>query len=508
MAQAPLILALDVGTSSVRAALYDRHGRMRPGREISLPYKPEITADGGASVSAGRLARLVFAAVDRVLAPGVAIAGVGVSTFWHSLVGLGASGAPSTPVLLWADLRSTTALPSLRARLAAESRAGADAVAAYHQRTGAPLHPSFWPAKLYWLAATASPARSTAWFSFADYLYLRLFGETRTSVSMASATGLWNRKQQTWDAETLAVLGLAAGRLPEVSDTAFTRLLPRWARRWPALATVPWFPAWGDGACANAGSGAVSAGRLALTVGTSSALRAVVPARREFPLPPSLWRYALDARRHLVGGALSEGGNVYAWLRATLRFAALSDAQLERRLARLPPDEHGLTLLPFFAGERSPGWQPERRAVIAGLSLATTPEELARAGLEAVALQLAGVHEDLAAALGRAKFEILAGGAALRHSDLWTQMMADALACPVTRLADAETSARGAALLAAERLGLGALEQAPVTRDRNFLPRPGAAARFRAARRRQRALYERQIAPLPRVDKPVGAGEQ
>jgi gluconokinase len=149
-------------------------------------------------------------------------------------------------------------------------------------------------------------------------------------------------------------------------------LIAPWAERWPVLARVPWYPAHGDGACSNIGSGCAGPDRIALNVGTSAALRVVRPeglgAHRA--TPSGLWRYRVDARRALVGGATSEGGNVLAWCRQTLALPA-DDGALERALAAVPPDGHGLTALPFLAGERSPGWRPEARAVLAEVSLAT-----------------------------------------------------------------------------------------------------------------------------------------
>lgn len=501
-----LLLALDVGTSSARAGLYDSHGRLLPASETASAYNPVWTEEGSATLLPSRLLAALSEAVDGALAAAARLPdqprleAVGISTFWHSLLGLDPRGRALTPVLLWADTRAESAVPSLKPRLGA----------AYQQRSGAPVHSSFWPAKLAWLRQAQPDAfrRSAHWVSFAEYLFLRLFGAPACSVSMASATGLWNYRRGAWDAATMAALGLEAGQLTPVNDGPRQGLLPTWARRWPRLASIPWFPAWGDGACANAGSGAVAPGRWAVTIGTSSAMRAVVPAKQRVHLPSGLWRYAVDARRHLIGGALSEGGNVFHWLRQTLAWPPrVSDARLEKQIASLianglatrsprqaGPDAHGLTILPYFAGERSPGWSPGRHAVIAGLSLATRPSDLLQAGLEAVVLRLAAVYADLSAALGGGagrKPDILAGGAALRHSALWTQMLADALAAPVHRLGVAETSARGAALLAWERLGLFQLESVPPPGERVFSPRPAAVAAYRAARQRQDALLRR-----------------
>lgn len=521
---------------------------------MSRPYQPSVSADGGVWVEADRLCRLAAEAVSGALRrrraaerPGGSaggVAGVGISTFWHSLLPLDARDRPLGPVLLWADTRSGGEVEALRADLRhAHPRGGEDG--GYHQRTGAPLHSSFWPAKLRWLARARPKlfAAARRWVSFADYLALCWLGEMRTSVSMASATGLWNYAEIGWDSLALAACGVDARQLPEVAadDDGAARLGPRAAERWPELRSAAWFPAWGDGACANVGSGAVGPERLALTVGTSSAMRAAIPATLAAPLPAALWRYAIDARRHLLGGALSEGGNVYRWLRARLRWAgeaagggALSDRALERRMARLPPSPEGVLWLPFLAGERSPGWRPERRAVISGLTLAAGSEAIARAALESVALQMAELHEQLRAsiAVGRnsvrpagrnvphapgrdaghdaspSRYQILAGGAALRHSNLWTQIFADALEHPITRLRDAESSARGAALLAWERLGGRAIEEVPAARDRVFRPRPTVAAAYRRARAAQRALYAAFAADYSAAVTPAAASRR
>jgi len=508
-----VVLALDVGTSSLRAGAYRRDGRLLVGSEAAWLYQPDVRSDGGVEVEAvwllDRLAEVVDGAVARLARCPARPLAVAASHFWHSLLGINAQGRPVTPVWLWADTRAAGEIAGLSRRLSTPSSGD------YHQRTGAPLHSSFWPAKLAWWRRydPARVARVAHWVSFAEYAELQWFGTLRCSVSMASATGLWNYAERRWDRATRRVCRVDPGQLSPVSDLAQQGLRGPWARRWPTLAQLPWFPAWGDGACANLGSGAARSGQIAITVGTSSALRTVIPHDLGLTLPGSLWRYAVDERRHLVGGALSEGGNVYRWLLDRLRLGGpprptpsnqpnnqpnnaappqLSPAEL-RVLSAMAPDSHGLTLLPFLAGERSPGWQSDRRASLVGLSLGTTPLDLVRAGMEAVALRLAAVHDDLLATLNqrRRRTSILAGGAALHHSALWTQILADTLGSPITRLAVAEASARGAALLAWERLGGPSVESAPAPERDRYLPRPAATAIYTRARRRQDRLYHR-----------------
>jgi len=211
------------------------------------------------------------------------------------------------------------------------------------------------------------------------------------------------------------------------------------------------WPALGDGACSNAGAGCVTRERAALMVGTSAAVRVVYEADRAVPRP-GLFLYRLDARRFCEGGALSDGGNLHAWLRRTLQELP-ADEPADR-----PPAGHGLTFLPFLGGERSLGWDPERRGLIAGLSFATTPADIAQAALEGVAYRLA----DVLGAIGDVESVVATGGGLLANPG-WLQVLADVLGRPVEVSGEPEGSARGAAVVALERLGLP-VPPAPVAR--------------------------------------------
>ena len=480
-----LVVAVDVGTSSARARVFDAEGRALPGAEGHVAYEPTTGADGGVELDPGALLAAVGHALDRCLAGAGAraddIAAVGASVFWHSLLALDRDGRPLTPVITWADTRSAAA--ALELRRTHDERA-------IHQRTGAPLHSAFFPAKLRWLRRTRPELfpRAATWCGFAEYLLAQLTGTVRASLSMASGTGLLDQARGRWDEAMLEAAGLGAGALPTIDDAPSPGLRAPWAARWPALARVPWHPARGDGACSNVGSDCWGPGRVALNVGTSAALRVTLPE----PLGPhpatpwGLWRYRIDAGRALVGGATSEGGNVPAWCRKALALPE-GDAALERALAAIPPDGHGLTALPFFAGERSPGWRADARAAIAGLSLDTSAAEVARALLEAVAFRLAEIYDRLRPLAG-AGHVVVGSGGALGHSAVWAQIITDALGVPIALGTDAEASTRGAALLALETLGQPA-PPAPVP-GRVLQPDPATHARYRTARSRQSRLYD------------------
>jgi gluconokinase len=416
------IVALDVGSSSVRAVAYDEHGVAEPG-DARHTY-----ADLGADELVDAC-RSVLAQVGE----GDALA---ISAFWHSLVALDDQHRPLGPLLTWRDTLGDP--PVLDPQ-------------DYHRRTGCFLHPAYWPAKLLRLAREGThPARVV---SFADYLLLKLTGELQTSVSLAAGTGLYDPNRLDWDDETLAAVGLERAQLPPVSAEPVAGV----------------FPALGDGACSNVGVGAVGHGRAALTIGTSGAAR-VVYAAEATEAKPGLFLYRLDERRFCEGGALSDGGNLHAWLRGTL--AEFDAAQLADR----PAAGHGLVFLPFLGGERSLGWDASRRGLVHGLSFATTPLDLVQAALEGVCYRFADVLD----ALG------VTGGALLANP-AWVQILADVLGRHLEVSAAPEGSARGAALVALEGLGF-TIPAAPVARM--VEPRADRFAIHERARQVQQRLMQ------------------
>ena len=469
-----MIVVLDVGSSSLRSSLWERDGS-------SLGEKARIEQAGTGELEAdpllGRVARLL----DRAAADGREVTAVATSTFWHCLLGLDDRGRPITPVYSWADARSAPHAAELRERFDEQ---------AIHARTGCRLHSSYWPAKLAWLRDTEPETfeRVAVWVSPGEYVHRHLLGDAAVSVSMASGTGLFDQHACEWDGELAAELGVE-DKLPAIDDSPREGLTGDWAERWPALANVPWFPAWGDGATSNVGAGCVTKDRAALMIGTSGALRVLERADPPEP-PPSLWCYRADAERPLLGGSLSDGGSVVAWLRQLTQLPEPEVA--EREIAKMAPDSHGLTLLPLLSGERGPGWSDRAGAAIEGLTAATTPLDLLRAGLEAVALRFALLDADLPG-----DHTVVATGGGLANSPAWTQIVADALGRPVAHSGVAEGSSRGAAVMALEALGEQPGE-APV--GETFEPDAEATETYRAALERQQALYERALtsSPAPR----------
>jgi len=506
-AQGPLILTIDIGTSSVRALLYDRQARLVSGIGAQERYEVRSAADGTSADDPDEALARIWRCLDATLAQAGQLAeqigAVALDTLVSNIMAIDASGHPLTPLITYADTRNAADAEALRRDLDEH---------AVHQRTGCLLRTSYWPARLAWFRRTQPDIWRYAarWITIGEYLELQLFGEARASYSVASWSGLLDRHALAWDAPLLDRLSLTPAQFSPLADVdaPLRGLRGRghdgraYAERWPALRDVPWFPAIGDGAAANVGSGAISPDRIALTVGTTGALRVVQPEVAE--VPPGLWCYRVDRRHALLGGATSEGGNVYAWLRETLNLGA-PDA-IEQALATLPPGAHGITVLPFLAGERSPGWAGDVRATIHGLGLNTTPIEILRASLEAIAYRFALIFEKLETEdvrlVSNSQIQgsspkpqasrLIASGGALLSSPAWIQIIADTLGRRVVASEEREATSRGVALLALESLGtIRSLDELPAADGAVYEPNNANHTIYQAAIQRQRDLYER-----------------
>jgi len=487
-AEGLLIVSIDIGTSSVRVALFDRMGRAIEGFEARRTHEFRTDAQGASEADPDFLLDLIFQCLDQVLAQidriPLPIGGVAVCSFVNNILGLDQNNRVVIPLTTYADTRSAGEVPGLRKDFEEERT---------HDRTGCHFHPSYLPARFRWLARSRPDLfrKSARFVSIGEYLELRLFGEAAVSYSVASWTGLLNRNALQWDRELLQGLPVRIEQLSCLTDVSRPRrgLRSEFSRRWPALREVPWVPAVGDGATANVGSGCVSPKRVALTVGTTSAMRVVLTARLE-SIPSGLWCYRVDGLRSLLGGALSEGGSVFAWMRSALRFDLEG---LEKKLSALEPDGHGLTVLPFFAGERAPGWAGHARATLHGISLATTPLHLLQASLEGIAYRIALVFELLRPLLPGDP-QIVASGGAILSSPAWMQIMTNAIGRPVAASGVPEASERGSVLLALEALGIiPDLEQAPDFIGAVYEPDPRIHLRYQEAIARQKELYRKLV---------------
>lgn len=441
----PLILALDIGSSSVRAALYNREANVLQKTSVKISREFTTTKDGGAEIDAGEACDQVITAIDAVLRRTAKskdeIAAVASCSFWHSLVGVDALGRPTTPVFGWADTRSRKYSAVLKDKFD-ES--------VVHNQTGSHFHSSYWPAKLLWLRREFPGiwARTARWLSLSDYIALKLFGTPTTSVSMASGTGIFDIGNCDWNSELIRYLKVETSNLPIVADDgAMFQVNKKYAKRWPRLASAKWLSTIADGAADNIGTGCVTKTRAALMVGTSAAMRVAYTGAPPKKIPDGLWCYRIDRRRIIIGGALSDGGNLYQLLKRRFKLPANTDELIHNR--GVLNDE--LIVLPFFFGERSTGYNEDATGAIIGLKPTNDGVDILQAAMEGVAFRLAEIYKRLRQVAHIR--EIVASGGALRASPVWTQIIANTLGHDLIVTDTQENSSRGAVLLALESLG-------------------------------------------------------
>lgn len=477
------LLIIDIGSSSVRVLLSHDDATLIEDAIVSRSHDFLTGNDGQATADAQHLQTLVEDCIDDILSHPAAqnIRAVGMATFVGNWVGLDADGLPITPLMTYADTRSRDDIAILQDRLDSDTTS-------YHQATGCMLHTAYLPAQYHYMQRHQPELMSKVRIltDISGYLYRRWFArDMPISYTVAAWTGLLHTAQLSWHEGYIREFEIERllDCLPPLAnyDAVQTGLSDAYANRWEQLNDVPFYLALGDGAVANVGSGAVDAQHMALTIGTTSALRIVKTVDH---LPTGLWRYVVAENMPLVGGATSEGGNVYQWVTEQL---GIDDDDIESRLAARETDGHGLTVLPLIAGERSPGWHPNASGTIHGIRRNTSTLDILQAQLEAVAIRLSLIAEKL-------KDDdtiIMAGGGALQSSPVWMQMIADAFNAPIHCLAEPELTSRGVALMILKHLDDRPLDAVPPQIETTLSPNPQSVNRFINARERQVELYQR-----------------
>ena len=438
-----VLIGLDVGTTAVKAVAFDtdatawRHSSQReyPLLEPHPRYQVQPPKELLEAVDAA-LAECVKACGDRPVEV------VGLSSAMHGLVGLDADLRPVTDILTWADTRAHEEARELRA----EGR-GQELL----KLTGTPVHPMSPLTKLRWFSRNDPEvmARVHRWIGLKDLLLLHLTDRLVTELSSASATGLLDVHARDWSPAALEIAGIGRESLPEVLAT--TTVLPLSAdaaRRSGLPAGTQVNVGAADGPLGNLGTGAIEPGVAGLTLGTSGAVRVVVPEPR-FDPDGRLFCYALTDDAWVLGGAISNGGLVMRWAADTfapeLSEEPEPDTAVLELAARAEPGSDGLVMLPYLLGERAPLWDPDLTGAFLGIRRVHEREHFLRAALEGVCLQLGGIV-DLLEQVTTIETVRVTGG--VFRSPLWRHVMAASLARPLVPTADTEGTALGAAALA------------------------------------------------------------
>lgn len=483
----PFFLALDIGTSSVRSAVYDCQAEVFEATMVKNERTLTSTDDGGFEIDVDEAFSQTVEAIDDVLQKlpdeVKSIEYSAASCFWHSILGIDKAGNPTTKLFAWAETRPAEFVQNLRDDLDEK---------AVHNRTGCRFHSSYWTAKLLWLQNVRSEQfnKTEKWISFSDYVTLKLSGQLKTSVSMASGTGIFDIRNNVWDKELLDHLKISKENLPEIikDDAETFQLIDEYKQRWEKLKDTKFFLAIGDGAGNNIGAGCVTKDKAALMIGTSGAMRVAFEGEVPDKIPVGLWCYRIDRKRIIIGGALSDGGGLYGWLKKNFRLKK-DDDKTEAKIEKRKPDQHGITFLPFLAGERSTGYHEDASGSIIGLRVSHNKIDIVQAALESVAYRFAEIYDQLNEVLEIK--EIIASGGALRESPIWTQIICDTLAQNMNLPETREASSRGVILLASEYVnGIENIANIETPQGRKFTFNEKNHEIYNQARKRHEKFYK------------------
>ncbi|MER2528690.1 MAG: gluconokinase [Candidatus Competibacter denitrificans] len=450
------IIGVDIGTTSTKAVAFDPNGKVLAHHAVGYPLLtpiPAVAEQDPDEIYAAVLT-VLREVVRKTQAAPEEVIGVSFSAAMHSLIAVDGAGQPLTRSITWADSRAT--------EWAERIKNDWNGLAIY-QRTGTPIHPMAPLAKLVWLRREQPElfARTARFIGIKEYVFFRLFKRYVVDYSIASATGLFNLAQLNWDTEALELAGVTPERLSEPVATTchLSGLESELAQELGLLPSTPFVVGANDGALSNLGVNAIGPGEVAVTIGTSGALRAVVdrpltdPAGRTFC-------YALTDQHWVIGGPVNNGGIVFRWVRDELAASVVETAKrlgidpyevLTRIAERVAPGAEGLLFHPYLAGERAPLWNANLRGSFFGLAMHHHQEHMIRAVLEGVIFNLYSILPAVEALIGPTRTMKATGGFA--RSGLWRQLMADIFNREVVVPESFESSCLGAAVLALYALG-------------------------------------------------------
>ncbi len=467
-----IIVGVDIGTTSTKVVAFDQHGQALASANHAYPLVqtvPDMAEEAPEAILAA-----VVQGLQEVVATVGPITAISFSAAMHSVIVMDQADRPLTKVLTWADNRG--------ARFAEQLKNTPQGQALY-ARTGVPIHPMSPLIKLMWLNATqpAVMAQAAHVVGIKDYVLFRLFGRWVQDYSLANATGLFNLFTLDWEPTALALAGIDTAQLPELVDTDYrlTGMRTEFAAKIGIAATTPVIIGASDGVLSNLGVGANRPGTVALTIGTSGAVRTVVSKPVVDPTG-CLFTYYLAPGRYVVGGPVNNGGVVWRWARDTFVPDADYNA-LEKLAASVPAGADGLLFLPYLGGERAPLWDANARGSYIGLTRQHGRAAMIKAVMEGISFNLFAVLQLVTQVAGTPKQLQATGGFA--RSTVWKQALCDIFNLPVVLPEAFESSALGAAVVGMKALGLidslDVVEQM-VGSVETLTPQPDAAAVYAA----------------------------
>ncbi|WET01855.1 gluconokinase [Flavobacterium sp. YJ01] len=429
-----LYIGIDIGTTATKAVCFDKQGNVI--RQIAKSYemyhpKPEWSVQ-----KPHEILQTVKECINEIT-NGIQPQFISFSSAMQSIIAIDENGKPLTDAILWADNRASGIAGKLK---------NSDQGKHFYQKTGIPIHPFSPFTKIAWFKEFDSElfSKTYKFISIKEYVWHYLTNEYYTDTSMASGTGLLNIHTLDWDDEVLDFLNITPHQLSKVCEVT---------HQCKGISDgFLYVIGGGDGALANLGTGAMNKNCIALTIGTSGAVRLPI----DKPYLDEQMRtqcYHLMDNQYLTLGAVNNGAIILQWLKETLLNTTQSLEVLIEEAAKIPAGSDGLLFVPYLLGERAPIWDASAQGNLLGMQITHTKAHLVRATLEGILFGLFQITEILIPnPENRSKTKVMASGG-FGKSELWLQMVADIFQMKVETSQTIEGSSWGAVLIGLKSLG-------------------------------------------------------
>lgn len=449
------MLGVDIGTTSTKAVLYTEKGKIMEQENIGYPlYTPDMST---AEQDPEEIFHAVLQAIMNITKQHTQKKPLflSFSSAMHSVIAMDEKNQPLTPCITWADNRSEAWAHKIKNELNGHE---------IYKRTGTPIHPMSPLTKIAWIEHEHPEiaVHVKKYIGIKEYIFQKLFGEYVVDHSLASAMGMMNLQTLDWDKEALKVAGITRDQLSKLVPTTqiFRNCRADLANQIGIDPQTPFVIGASDGVLSNLGVNAINKGEIAVTIGTSGAIRTIIEQPRTDE-KGRIFCYALTEKHWVIGGPVNNGGMVLRWIRDEL---ASSEVETAKRLGidpydvltkiaeRVRPGADGLLFHPYLAGERAPLWNPDVRGSFFGLTMSHKKEHMIRAALEGVIYNLYTVFLALMECMDSPVSRIKATGGFAR-SDIWRQMMSDIFESEVVVPESYESSCLGACILGLYAMG-------------------------------------------------------
>ena len=428
-------IGIDIGTTATKAVCFDKTGKVI--RQITHSYPMYHPKPDWSIQKPDEILAAVLKSIEEIT-KGIHPEFISFSSAMQSIIAVDKSGKPITDAILWADNRAHSLAEALK-----ESEQGKG----FYQKTGIPIHTFSPMTKIAWMKENDASNFSKAFkfISIKEYIWHHLTGEYVIDSSMASGTGLMNIHNLEWETEILDFLKIEESQLSTIlSPTHQSRRLSD---------GFHYILGGGDGVLANLGTGAMETDRIALSIGTSGAVR--LPVDKPFiDFQMRTQCYHVMDNQYLKLGAVNNGAIALQWLKESILKTSESFEELFEQAETIPAGSEGLLFVPYLLGERAPIWDASAQGTLLGIRIIHTKSHLIRATLEGILFGLLSIAEILLPDPEiREETTIMASGG-FGKSELWLQMVADIFQMKVIVAETIEASAWGAVLIGFKATGI------------------------------------------------------